>query len=667
MAELRSEDPESIGAYQLRSRLGAGGMGQVFLAVSADGVEVAVKRLRPELAASREFLARFAREVEAARRVGGVHTAQVVDADPHGNPPWLATTYIPGPSLHEVIQGQGPLDPGEVNRLGSGLAKGLSDIHQCGLIHRDLKPGNVIMAADRPQIIDFGIARAADATTLTVTGAVVGTYAYMSPEQITADRATAASDVFALGCVLAFAATGIGPFDATSIPAIVHRITNAPPNLEGVTGELREVIEACLAKNPLDRPSTATVVARLTAAAVAVLAPTVVENLSSAEIKPPVDMSVPAIGKASPPTQIIDPDDAPPQPGSRQPPRRPTRFSRRALMFGGLGAAAAAVVPVAALWPKSENSGNTYPEDTDGKSSAGSLESSSGEKVLQPEFGIYGFVFSEDGKAIVGNDGGTLRRWEVATGKSKGTYLEFLSDVERFSFSADGTMVATSGQTDTDGVHVWDVSSGEKISTLDIDFAARMLFLPDGRTLVTSFGDGARLWDLLSGDKFRTLTEDYVTDSALSPDGKTLAIATQGIDGKATLWDMPSGDKLASLPHDDPVWLEFSPDGKSLACSGGTSKGSSVWAWDVSSRETSRTYIDEYAWGLGYSPDSNILAAAGDAGIWLWNADNGEKLVTLSEERARIVAFSPDGGLVAAMLERDFAVHLWKVDPDWRR
>ncbi|AWZ17606.1 serine/threonine-protein kinase [Streptomyces sp. ICC1] len=238
-------------------------MWQVNLATSPGGRKVAVKVIRPELADAPQFRARFAREVDAARQVGGFHTAQVVDADPEAAAPWLVTAYIPGPTLQQVVAENGPLAPDAVLRLGAGLAEGLAAIHRCGLVHRDLKPGNVILAEDGPRIIDFGVAHAPGAEAMTRTGTVIGTYAYMSPEQIRADRVSPASDVFALGSVLAFAATGRSPFDATTVPAIVHRVTGEPPLLDGLFGRLRDLVTVCLAKDPAGRPSTAEVLARL--------------------------------------------------------------------------------------------------------------------------------------------------------------------------------------------------------------------------------------------------------------------------------------------------------------------------------------------------------------------------------------------------------------------
>jgi hypothetical protein len=252
---LRAGDPLYVGVYRLTGRLGAGGMGRVFLGVSPGGRKVAVKLLLPEHAADRGFRQRFAREVVAARRVGGFHTAPVVDADPAADPPWMVTAYIPGPSLDEVVRSAGPLDPSALRALGAGLAEGLGAVHAAGLVHRDLKPANVVMAEDGPRIIDFGIARAADAIPLTSSGVLIGTFSFMSPEQVRGERLGPESDIFSLGGVLVYAATGRGPFDSPTVPAIIHRIATELPDLGSLMPPLRGVISACLAKNPADRPT----------------------------------------------------------------------------------------------------------------------------------------------------------------------------------------------------------------------------------------------------------------------------------------------------------------------------------------------------------------------------------------------------------------------------
>jgi outer membrane protein assembly factor BamB len=259
MRPLERDDPQSVGEFRLQARLGAGGMGRVYLGYSPAGRAVAVKICHPELAADPEFVARFAREVAAARAVNGLYTAQVIDAGPGDSPPWLATSYVPGPSLSEAVAGYGPLSEPAVWRLAAGLAEALQAVHARGLVHRDLKPSNVLLAADGPRVIDFGIARALDGTALTATDFILGTPAYMAPEQASGEQVTPASDVFALGSVLCFAATGDAPFGDGEPATVLYRIVHAQPALEAVHGSLHRLIADCLAKDPADRPTLAQV------------------------------------------------------------------------------------------------------------------------------------------------------------------------------------------------------------------------------------------------------------------------------------------------------------------------------------------------------------------------------------------------------------------------
>ncbi|MET9651958.1 serine/threonine-protein kinase [Streptomyces sp. NPDC006460] len=261
MDPLNAEDPVSIGPFRLLGRLGVGGMGRVFLARSAGGRAVAVKVVHAELAGQDEFRRRFAREVAALERVGGTGTAPVLGADTAAELPWVAVGYVPGPSLRAVVgEEHGPLPPASVRTLAAGLARALTHIHAAGLVHRDLKPSNVLLTVDGPQIIDFGIARALDTVTdggLTTTGAVVGSPGFMSPEQVRGDRLTPAADVFCLGSVLAYAATGRSPFGGTDsgVHATMFRIAHDEPDLTDVPPEVAGLIRACLAKDPAARPA----------------------------------------------------------------------------------------------------------------------------------------------------------------------------------------------------------------------------------------------------------------------------------------------------------------------------------------------------------------------------------------------------------------------------
>ncbi|MFF3763962.1 PQQ-binding-like beta-propeller repeat protein [Streptomyces sp. NPDC001922] len=253
---LRAGDPAEIGGYPLEARLGSGGMGTVFLARTSSGRPVAIKLIHPQFAADDEFRIRFRQEVAAARRVSGAFTAAVVDAAPEAEQPWMATTYIQGHTLARRIATQGPLSGAELRRLAIGLAEALRDIHRVGVVHRDLKPSNVVLSPEGPRVIDFGISRAVDQQTLTITGRVIGTPPFMSPEQLQAPRDVGPrSDVFSLGTLLAYAATGHGPFDADSPYIAAYQVLHEEPSLEDVPAALRTVAKSCLAKEANGRPS----------------------------------------------------------------------------------------------------------------------------------------------------------------------------------------------------------------------------------------------------------------------------------------------------------------------------------------------------------------------------------------------------------------------------
>ncbi|USA01891.1 PQQ-binding-like beta-propeller repeat protein [Streptomyces lydicamycinicus] len=251
-----AEHPEYAGQYRLEARLGSGGMGVVHLARSSSGLLLAVKVIHAEFAQDPEFRGRFRQEVAAARRVSGAFTAPVVDADPDAERPWMATLHIPGPTLSDHVKRNGPLAVDEVRRLASGLAEALRDIHRAGVVHRDLKPGNVLLATDGPKVIDFGISRPSDSEMRTETGKLIGTPPFMAPEQFQRPREVGpAADVFALGSVLVHAATGRGPFDSESPYLVAYQVVHDEADLAGVPPELVPLVESCLAKDPADRPT----------------------------------------------------------------------------------------------------------------------------------------------------------------------------------------------------------------------------------------------------------------------------------------------------------------------------------------------------------------------------------------------------------------------------
>ena len=368
---LEPTDPGTVGPYQLLARLGAGGMGRVYLARSAGGRTVAVKVVRSELAEDQEFRERFRREVAAAQAVSGAYTAPVVDADRDGPTPWLATAYVLGPSLTEAVGAHGPLPVAAVRALGTGLAKALTAVHSAGLVHRDLKPSNVLLAADGPRVIDFGIARALDGDRLTSTGVVVGSPGFMCPEQAAGSPMGPPGDVFSLGSVLVYAATGAGPFslDSDSAAALLYRVIHDEPALGALPAELRPAVTGCLAKNPADRPTPVELAELLDGGQAPPRGGWLPAALSldiATHAAAVLDMETPARGTAHPPTALDLP--APSQPTlhlaataaappptvqaetapAPSPDRPAGRPSRRLLLTGG-GAALLAALG-SALW-----------------------------------------------------------------------------------------------------------------------------------------------------------------------------------------------------------------------------------------------------------------------------------------------------------------------------
>ena len=261
---LRRWDPEQVGGYVLIGRLGAGAMGQVYLGRSPAGRLVAVKTIKAELAEEPDFRNRFGQEVAAARRVSGAFTAAVVAADSEADVPWLATVYVPAPSLSKLVRACGPLTVPAVRWLAAGCAEALESIHSVGLVHRDLKPANVLVSPDGPRVIDFGVARAAERIQLTVTRGSVGTPAYMAPEQARDTRqATSASDIFALGATMLCAATGHAPYQGETVMDVLVQLATGPPDVAGLPGELADIVMACLERDPRNRPTSASILARL--------------------------------------------------------------------------------------------------------------------------------------------------------------------------------------------------------------------------------------------------------------------------------------------------------------------------------------------------------------------------------------------------------------------
>ncbi|MFI6808300.1 serine/threonine-protein kinase [Streptomyces luteogriseus] len=335
---LQGDDPPMVAGYRLAARLGSGGMGRVYLSHTQGGRPVAIKVVRPELADDPAFRRRFRREVEAARRVRGAYTAELIDADADGTPPWSATLYVPGPSLTDAVARRGPLPVPAVLWLTAGVAEALQAVHAAGIVHRDLKPSNVLLAEDGPRVIDFGISLAADSTSYTATGATVGTPHFMAPEQAAAGEVTAATDVFALGQTAAFAALGRPLYGDGSAIGVLYRIVHDDPDLSLLPEQLRPLFARCLAADPGERATPAEIVdwcrQRLGADADAGAGPAVWRDVMGPAVTVPSPLPTPT--RVLPqPLAVTQPRLLPGGPGERSGRRRRTALITAAAVTAG--------------------------------------------------------------------------------------------------------------------------------------------------------------------------------------------------------------------------------------------------------------------------------------------------------------------------------------------
>ncbi|GGW82334.1 serine/threonine protein kinase [Streptomyces lucensis JCM 4490] len=353
---LQADDPTAVAGYRLAARLGAGGMGRVYLSHTQGGRPVAIKVVRPELADDPDFRRRFGREIKAARQVRGAYTAELIDADADGVPPWLATLYVPGPSLSDAVNRRGPLPVPALLWLMAGVAEALQAIHGAGIVHRDLKPSNVLLAADGPRVIDFGIALAADGTAYTATGGAIGTPSFMAPEQANGGEVTAATDVFALGQTAAYAALGRPLYGEGPAVNVLYRIVHSEPDLSLLPEPLRPLFARCLAADPAERATPAEVVdwcrQRLGADADAGGGPAVWREITGPEVVVPAPVAEPTPAFPQPLATRLQPLATQPQPpaGWPQPTPEQRKAGRRRAALITAGAVGGALLVAALAW-----------------------------------------------------------------------------------------------------------------------------------------------------------------------------------------------------------------------------------------------------------------------------------------------------------------------------
>ena len=622
VAELQPGDPERVGPYRVIRRLGSGGMGPVFLGRSAGGRPVAVKVIRADLAADPEFRVRFRREVEAARKVSGLYTAPLVDADLDGPTPWLATAYIPGPSLADAVAAHGPLPLASVLMLAAGLSESLTAIHATGVVHRDLKPSTVLLADDGPRVIDFAISRGAEASTPTHTGPV-GWPGFVSPEQAEGGQVGPPSDVFSLGAVLTFAATGHGPFGAGFTAAMRYHVGHDTPALDDVPAEIRPLVERCLAKDPSQRPTARDLLAELADT-----------DVSAGWPPKPVPIEMPWPAEAATQTAGIA--------------ARPTVMRPRA-----------ATTDLTAPRPAGERLLQARP----------ALVAT----LAGPDARVvYAVEFSPDGDVLAAADGnGRVFLWDVVSGKLADSFAAPDSQgVMGVAFDSDSELLAAA---DGNGrVFLWDVVSGElartfgKRRSLGVNGVA---FGLSGDLLAAASSNGrVFLWDVVSGEfagSFGYPDSRGVMGVAFSPDGGVLAAADGN--GRVFLWDVVSGEFAGSFGYPDSRGMNgvaFSPGGDALAAADSSGR---ISLWNVASGELTGSFVDPGSLGVNgvaFSPDRDVLAAAdGNGRVFLWDVVSGELADSFADPGSlgvNGVAFSPDGD-VLAVADGNGSVHLWKA------
>ncbi|MEV6085626.1 protein kinase domain-containing protein [Streptomyces parvulus] len=644
METLQSDDPRELGSYRLLGRLGAGGMGRVYLARSPGGRTVAVKVVRPDLAADSDFRTRFRYEVEIAKAVSGRFTAPVVDSDPDAPLPWLAISYVLGPDLTEVVDVHGALPEHTVRALAAGLAAALQDIHAAGLIHRDLKPSNVLLAADGPRVIDFGIARAVDGNRMTQTGVVVGSPGFMSPEQATGKDVGTAGDVFSLGSVLAFAATGRAAFGdgAASHASLLYQVVHGEADLTGVPSSLLGLIRACLMKDPAQRPNPGEIVAALAGQGVdAALhdwlpsavastiathaakildleapesrpvaafgpAPTMLNGTSSTVptgpagyATPPGGTPGPAYGTPPPGTVSLGPDGSP----------APVRSRRRVLGMALGGVAVVAVGGAGAAWTLSSDDGGG--DTAAGAPGRGGSAQPADENFTTPPAGVAPQplwhksaaedstttgvpLLTHDGLLLVSGD--PLVAYDVKTGKARWTKSGICRPGAQLLFH-DGKVFLADG--DHDGALVaYDVTKGEEVwrSRLGKQLSVEDTIAIDDKNVYVTATDYAQA---RSATKYRTAV------AAIShTTGKSTWIQHRD-------WGTKDYDVQGTVSG---KYLVYADSNLNLTVRD-TATGGQLWTKKIGEEWTWRPAV---ANGLVFLPGDELTAVDADKGSTVW-------------------------------------------------
>ncbi len=634
--------PASIDTYRILHRIGHGGQGAVYRAEAPDGTPVALKVLHDELSKDADHRRRFLREVEMARRVAPFCTARVLDMGVFGDRPYIVSEFVPGASLHHVVQQEGPRTGGGLERLAVATATALAAIHRAGIVHRDFKPSNVLMGPEGPVVIDFGISRALDHTA-TMSGSI-GTPGYMAPEQIENGEVTPAADVFAWAATMAFAATGRRAFPGTTVPQIINAIMTREPRLDGVPAGLRPLIEQALNKNPALRPTAPELVKALTGDEFAV---------ETMPLAPPVKNRKPA------------------------------------WLAGTLAVVVAGGVLTWQLWPDGETAtpGKGARMDTTltpapvtfGRPVGGPVE------VQEDDVRNIGFI-DIDGvpTAVSGGDDNTVRVVDLNTGSE----LYAMTGHEKWVRDVavgllDGTEIAVTAA-DDGSLRIWDLRDGTQMSNPMLGHEGGVKGVDigtlNGDPIAVSGGvDGTvRVWDLHSGEQIgdpMTGTTGAVWAVALAEANGVPIVVSTGDEGWVRVWDLTTRRQLGEPMTGHIGWarsVEIGQlDGKPIAVTGGEDKTARLW--DLTTRTSLGTPLTghtSWVWGvaLGESDGKPIaITASEDKTARVWDLTAGAELGGPLEghtDRVYCAEFGTVGGKPVAITGgRDESIRVWDLSP----
>ncbi|SHJ92314.1 Serine/threonine protein kinase [Nocardiopsis flavescens] len=649
MRPLSPADPQRVGPHRLLARLGEGGMGRVYLARTPGGHLAALKAVREDLAHDRLFRARFDREVRVAGRVRGPFTPAVVDADTGADVPWMATEYVPGPTLKQAVLAGSPFPPDSLLVLTLGLTRALETIHGAGLIHRDLKPSNVLLSPRGPQVIDFGIARAVEGTVLTRTGQTLGTPAYTSPEQVVGEGVSPRSDVFSLGGTVLFAASGEPPFGPGPAFDVLRRVMSEAPYLTAAPdGPLRDILARCMAKDPSARPETADILAALSALPL----PSAEHGWLPSPVTEQIDLhrgrtrSVEEAERTTeamerPPAPLPGPGDAP-APGDGGP--APGGGRRRRRRVTAVSAAAAAVLlGGTALALALPDRGATGPGAGPPESaSAGPSGDPSGAPPADggsPLSGwIYDVVFSEDGETLYVFGMSGVSAWDWRGGE---LVRSLASPAPQAADLRPDGLTAVGYGLESGYVALWDAVTGEEVTRLgydngDLGFYDMPAFTSDGSRLAVLAAEGGtpegdrllQIWDTGTGEPAGV---EIPVDGGLADlefavgDAYLVGVVSDWGEDPAdvTVWDARTGATVYTLEGEAGVmgYTALSPDGRTMAVH---NRDRLVRVVDVATGEVLRTMdapdaAHERITGLGYSPGGDLLYGA----AYGWSEDRG--------------------------------------------